>query len=239
MNSRQIALAEKLMGPRFFGPSDWNKFFGAEFSESQLGQKSLELPCGNLISDILKVKCPFEKEKRIKETHFLFLGLNNLNGSPLTVMKFHDLYPQDGKKEEVIFKYSDKSWYFNSDIAKSVCSLSWYLAYLNIIPGSFNKGYNAQLRHITTNFSAYFIPSAIEEAMKLILYFEKNRIRLNKDVFARCSDKIDSSGNNSVLVGGFQASGFSINKCNSEYPFPMIGVAGFHKFFSKDRGSNG
>lgn len=222
-------LAERLMGPNFFGPDDWKNFFGADFSRNQ-PEKSFDLNCGGLIREILQVQCPFEPGKRIKDTHFLFLGVDILNGEALTVMKFHELYPDNGKKGKIIFKYSKEPWYFHEDFAqKTVCRFGWRLAYLNLLPGSFNRGYEVQSNRVKADFPSYSIPLIIEEMSAMILFFEKNGIRLNKGEYGRCSDYVGSK--NSALIGGFGVNGFSINKCAADYPFPTIGIPVFHQIF--------
>jgi hypothetical protein len=102
------------------------------------------------------------------------------------------------------------------------------------VPKSTTKGFEAQIKRLAEFRSvAYRMPFAVEETARLVLYFLKNRIRLNERYFVRCSDELESPRRNSVLMGGFQlANGFSISKCAADYPFPMIGSGAFSALFS-------
>lgn len=193
-----------LLGKNFFGVEEWSKFYGVSFSKEQL-HPVVEFPW---TKDILNAPCPFVRGMRIKDTHFAFLGLNHLNGEPLTILKFHKLHPEAG--EPRLFYYTDKTmWYGTHKFATEVtCGLRWYLMLNETIPDSGDKTYAKQMIMLPPE---YEIPFACEYVAHHILYCRKNGIYLNPypglrkvASLGRCQDIVywkDDSAH--VLVGCF------------------------------------
>lgn len=82
-------LARALLGQNFFGIEEWSTFHGMIFTKKQLREVT-EFPWGE---DVLNSPCPWNSGKLVHETHMAFLGLEKFKGEPLTILKWHDIYP--------------------------------------------------------------------------------------------------------------------------------------------------
>ncbi|MDO8496335.1 MAG: hypothetical protein Q7S43_02850 [bacterium] len=69
-----------------FGAEDWKRYLGIELTAKQL--KSLpRFPWG---AGVLKSPCPFNPGKLIKETHFAFLGLDEINRKKINIQQLRN-----------------------------------------------------------------------------------------------------------------------------------------------------
>jgi hypothetical protein len=218
-------IARMLLGKNFFGVEEWSKFYGVSFSKEQL-QPVVNFPWSR---DILDAPCPFVRGKRIKDTHFAFLGLDYLNDEPLTILKFHKLHPEYG--EPRLFYYTNKTmWYGTHKFSTEVtCGLRWYLILKETMPDSGDKTYEKQMTMLPPE---YEIPSACEYVTHHILYYRKNGIYLNLypgprklASLGRCRDIVYWNADSShVLVGAFGHNGLMISAdwhCSHYYSYGL------------------
>jgi hypothetical protein len=153
-----------IMGKNFFGFEEWKTLYGMRFSKRWLCEV-LVSPWGE---DVLNASCPFVKGKRIKETHFIFLGLTTVSSKPLNILRFHRLHPPAGQPRF----YSDPDpWYIKENFAaEKTCALRWYMMPLDNIPNSTSKTYREQVAILPPE---YEVPFAVEDVTKNILYYKK------------------------------------------------------------------
>ena len=212
-------LARAILGRNFFGIEEWSFFYGIKFSKKQL-RKIPEFPWSE---DVLNAPCPFYKDKKIKETHFAFLGLDTFKGEPLNILKWQELHPPTDQPR--FYSYAPDNWYAKELFAITlVHTFRWYLMLLEVIPNSSNKTYPEQITMLPIGYEA---PQAIEEVTKSILYYQKNGIFLNPIMYGRCRD-ITSDGL-CVSVGHFNWEGLGISNCQGGYRDPIIGIAASRK----------
>ena len=196
--NRQVACA--ILGKNFFGAEEWTALYGVKFTKKQL-REAAEFPWGE---EVLNAPCPLVKGKTVKETHFGFLGLENVNGKPLTILHLQELHPQNGQPK--FASYAHGSWYFKESWATNpTAKFRWYLMPLEIIPNSEFKTYQDQVAILP---QGYEVPSAVEEVLKDILYYRKNGIYLNSARYARTMD-VTSDGYR-VDVSFFGGHGLSV-----------------------------
>jgi hypothetical protein len=208
------------MNKNFFGVEEWSTLYGVNFSKKQLREVA-EFPWGE---DILNAPCPFVKGKSIRETHFAFLGLNSIEGKPLTIIRWWKLHPAPWQPR--FSHYVLGSWYTKRKFANEpTCGFRWYLMPLEIVPNSTYKTYKEQ---VTMLPAEYEVPFAIEEVGKDILYCMKNGIYLNRSKWGRCQDVI--SDGHRVHVGCFNLRGLRIGCYLAGHRDLSIGLAASRKF---------
>src|SRR5271157_1480415 len=87
-----------------FGPEEWRVFFGDKFQVANIP----EIPWSQ---DDLKYPT-------IKQEHFLFLGINVLDGEPLNMSTWNKLYKEDGGPDQPRLNAKDGDEFLK---------LRWYL----------------------------------------------------------------------------------------------------------------
>jgi len=173
-------LAREIMGKNIWLPEDWVSFYGWRPSQEQL-LEAAEFPWGE---DTLNFTCPL-CGKVVKDCHFTFLGLDRINGEPLTILKWQELYPATGQPKFAL--YAPSAWYSKQKFAKeTTMDFRWYLLHQSIVPRSEGKTHNEQKAMLPPE---YEMPSAIVEATKDILVFRKMGVRLNPSTWAACTDR--------------------------------------------------
>ena len=166
--------ARKIMGEKnFFGQEEWTKFFGekvqlATIPEIPWSQSELENP-------------------GINQKHFLFLGLNCLDGEPLNLPIWRELYPGENHPKFYL------DWYLTHDFAEKTCGLRWYLMPVGIVGGSNNLSYDRQVAMLPDK---YEVPQTSARVAANILYYLLNKKYLDTNYWARTSDEF----------GGFRVS---------------------------------
>lgn len=211
-------LARSIMGKNFFGIEEWNLFYGAKFSKKQL-QNIPEFPWD---ADILNSPCPFFKGKKIKQTHFAFLGLDKLNGKPLTILKWQKLNPVSGQPR--FHAYAPMACFAKENFAnRETCRFGWYLMLAKIIPKSTNKTTKKQRVLLPPE---YEMPRAIEEITKFFIYFKKNKSLLNPLMCTRCDDPGSLGGR---VVFGYIAQALLIAIWYENYPYYSTGITALRK----------
>ena len=186
-----------VMGKNFFGVEDWSAFYSANFNQRQLRQVA-KFPWSE---DILNSTCPLCGEV-VKDCHFAFLGLDRINGKPLTILKWQELHPAMGQPK--FHSYAPIAEYSGKKFAmETTMSFRWYLLHQNIVPKSEGKNYDDQKAMLTAD---YEVPSAVTEATKDLLVFRKTGKFVNSSRDARC--KCLTSGDIRVVdVGHFSEGG--------------------------------
>ncbi len=224
-------LARSILGKNFFGVEEWSSLYGVNFSSKQLREVA-EFPWSE---DVLNAPCPFHKGKSVKETHFAFLGLANIRGKALTILKWQELHPDSGQPK--FYSYAPDNWYAKEKFGNEpTCGFRWYLMPLEILPDSADKTYQEQVAMFDRIYQEqvamlpadYEVPHAIEEVTKVILYYRKNGICLNSTRYGRCQDV--TSGGGRVLVGYFDSVGLGVGRWSDDGRGARIGVAASRKF---------
>jgi len=211
-------LARTLMGKNFFGIEDWATLYGANFSQKQLRQVA-EFPWDE---DILASTCPL-CGKTVKDCHFAFLGLDRLNGKPLTILKLQELHPNTAQPR--FYSYTPDVWYSKEKFAtETTCDLRWYLLHTNIVSKSEDKTFDEQKTMLPAK---YEVPSAIAEVSKDLLVFKKTGVYANPSRYGRCTDV--TSGGFRVYVGPFDADGLIIHSSWVDSRGCYVGVSASRK----------
>ena len=212
-------LARAVMGKNFFGVEDWSALYGVNFTQKQLRQVA-EFPWGE---DILNSICPL-CGKVVKDCHFAFVGLDRVNGKPLTILKLQEIHPATGQPK--FYSYAPSAWYSEQKFAKeTTMSFRWYLLHQNIVPKSESKTYDEQKAMLAVD---YEVPSAVAEATKDLLVFKKTGNFVNSSRYARCED-VASDGYR-VGVGVFDGDGLDVDVFWDAGRDDVIGLAASRKF---------
>jgi len=209
VGSIESRLARLVLGRNIFDDADWMSYYDAKFTKKQFREAG-KFPWGE---DILNSSCPFNSDKLVKDTHFAFLGLTAINGSPLTVAKWLELHPATGQPK---FYFNNDPWHDvgqpHTDVA--TMQLRWYLMLKNIIPNSTSKTPEEQVAMLPPE---YEVPSTIAEVTKDILVFRKTDVRPNPSHWAACTErtvKTDKvSAGHVSCVGIFDGDGLSVDYC--------------------------
>ena len=218
-------IARMVLGRNIFDVADWMSYYDAKFTKKQIRDAGKKFPWGE---DILNSPCPFNKGKLVKDTHFAFLGLTAINGSPLTVAKWLQLHPVTGQPK---FYHNSNPWHEgqpHTDVA--TMQLRWYLMLKDIVPGSTNQTPEDQVKMLPPE---YEVPTTLAETTKDILVFRKTDVRPNGSRWAACTErtvKTDKAFAGGVsCVGRFDGDGLRV-RCWSGDRFYSIGVGASRKF---------
>lgn len=194
-----------VMGINFFGPEEWFRFYGVDFP------KTLEIPAFPWAIDTLNAPCPFVKGRRVKDTHFAFLGLPMLLGQPLTIARWSEIHPVNGR-----IALNVSTYLLNERFAsKHTCEYRWYLTPLVSPPTLDDRTYNEQVEML---LPTYELSSAIVELTKHILYFRRTGLPIKPPHWARCGDIYTNEYR--VVVGCDRL----INYDGSHQYWPAVGV---------------
>ncbi|MCH7758757.1 hypothetical protein IID20_00130 [Patescibacteria group bacterium] len=196
----------KIMGiENCFLPDDWESIYGVKLTNKQR-REIAEFPWSEVI---LNSPCPFIKDKLIKETHFAFLGIEQINGQPLNLFHFEKCLTLFQNQPCFAFtNWPDRivNWYPSEELPKVTCDLRWYLILKEIIPGSIKKKtYEEQARMLP---QIYEVPLAIEEVLKNILYWKKSDNYLNKSRKIHVRDKWECNDEDGHLE--FNVDGYAV-----------------------------
>jgi hypothetical protein len=200
-----IEIARSIVGNKnFFGPEEWNRFFGNKFQIANIP----EIPWSQA-----ELKSP-----GISQTHFLFLGIDKLDGKPLSLSTWYKLC-SGGKHPKI---YSD--WYLNHKFAQVTYELRWYLMPIGIVEGSQSLSYDRQVDLLP---DVYEVPTAPARVTANILYYQLNGRYLDTDCWSRISDKSD--GGYRVFLRGDSGIGVFVDFWYDGASV-SIGVAASRKF---------
>jgi len=219
VGSTDLRLAQVILGRNIFTAADWMSYYDAKFTKKQFREAG-KFPWGE---DILNSICPL-CGKVVKDCHFAFWGVDNINGSSLTVAKWLELHKE-------IFYFKNNPWYIGqpyTDVA--VMQRRCYLLHKKIVPGSTGKTPEEQMKMLPLE---YEVPTTIAEVTKDILAFRKTGERFNGSKWAACAErtvKTDKANAGLVsCVGLFIAFGLDIYHwdCN---PYSYVGLSASRKF---------
>ena len=208
---RELSLASPDMP--CFGVGDWQTVYHARLTPKQMMAVE-EFPC----DAVLNSPCPFNPGKMVRETHFAFVGLEQI-----TIMELQKLNPK--KTEPRFYDYAPDSWYSKEKFAaKETLKLHWYLLLKDIVPGSESKTFDEQVAMLPKE---YEVPSAVAETAKDLLIFKKTGVYVNPTRYARTSD-VDSDGRR-VSVGYCDSRGVRVSSWYGRRRLDYIGVAASRK----------
>lgn len=211
--------ARALMVKNFFGIWECANLYQTGFSSEQLRQLA-EFPWDE---DVLNSTCPL-CGKRVLDCHFAFLGLDRVNGKPLTILKLQELFTITA--EPRFYNYTlDARHPKEKFAAETTMSLRWYLLHTNIVPESEDKTYDEQKAMLPAEYEA---PSAITEVAKDLLVFKKTGVYANPSQYGRCADAASGSFHH-VRVGNFVPGGLGVGWCWDGVRESYIGIAASRK----------
>lgn len=214
MNTPTSERAREIFGNNFFGFEEWRQFYGANFTQPQL-QSLARLPW--TVEELTSL-CPFAKGRRIHETHFAFIGLEQLGRTPLTIMELRRLHPAPGQPQ---FFAEGQRLLGPQEFEKTKTpQFRWYLLPLSFVPNTHAMHLIDQVQIIPRE---YDVPLAVEEILKVILYFKKNGIYLNPTKFARCADTYFHG--KYAHVGSFGFWGLTLGCWSPHVPHPDVALA--------------
>ena len=166
---------EIMRNKNFWGIEEWRKlynFYGLDtsFSNEQLCQIA-EFPWDE---EILNAPCPFESKgffgrisgKRIKDTHFAFLGVDRLSDRPLTISTWGELLARPDKKGLGNIYLSSAIGTNEKFVSETACQLRWYLVPLKGILDKIDRDYFEQWALLPEN---YEVPNAVEGVTKILV----------------------------------------------------------------------
>lgn len=217
-----VEAAQQLLGKNFFGVEDWQDMYGVSFTKKQLAAAG-QFPWGEAV---LNASCPFHPNKKVKDTHVAFLGVEHLDEQrkkPLTIRQWQELHPTS--QQPRFYSYAPDCWYAKEKFATTItCQLRWYLMLAEIIPGSEDKTFDEQMAMLPAE---YEVPTAVEEVTKDFLCFKKTGVYLNGNRYGRVQD-VDSRGLR-VNVGGFDGDGLSVSNYWDDKALYDLGLAAARK----------
>lgn len=211
------------MGQSFFG-KDWQTYYHMDISEISLPPRFKSL---DEFKNLILSPCPFEPNKLIKDTHFLFTAPANA----FTLLAWREKHPPSEQPkfwhEENDLGYV-KNWYNDHDFAQTKKNrYNFYLAYKNIVPNSTSKRYQDQLNLLPEGYEP---PLAVELAMMLFLHHRKTNDYLYQGIYGRCQDQNDNGDR--VLSGYFDPGGLNVGRGSDGDCYSDLGLAAFRKLFS-------
>ncbi len=152
---------------QFFGPEDWKTFYGINTENVKLPAKLDDL------EKIINSPCPFTRDKKIKETHFLLFipGKINQKGTGLSIRTLQKFFPKNQKPR--FYSYltdtiaDDNQTYADEKIEKD----TWIIILKEIIPHSRYETYAEQLTMLPDK---YVIPTAMVTATFHLSAYQKS-----------------------------------------------------------------
>ncbi|KKR70962.1 MAG: hypothetical protein UU12_C0012G0018 [Candidatus Woesebacteria bacterium GW2011_GWA2_40_7b] len=197
-----LEVAREIVGKKnFFGPKEWTKFFGKKF---QLAN----------IPEIPRSKNELENPE-INQEHFLFLRPDRLDGKPLNLQAWHEIYPGGNHPKFYL------DWYLSHKFAQGVCEPRWHLMPVGIVKGSTGLIYDRQVA-MQCFIDEYEVPTTSARVTANILYYLLNKKYLDTDYWARTCDLSDSG--NPVIVQGDSDDGLVVRHWYDD-AYDRIGVS--------------
>jgi len=199
----------------FFGLVDWQNFYCMNFKQKEVS--AIEKFPWN--KKLLNSPCPFHKGRTIRETHFGFLGLDNISILELQKLNPHGMEPR-------FYSYAPGAWYSQQGFARNITlKFRWYLLLRNIVPNSESRTFDEQKEMVPCE---YEIPSAVAETAKNLLIYKKTGSYVNPKRHARTLDT--SSDVSRVHVGFCNAKGITISSNLDTHIHEDIGIGASRKF---------
>ncbi len=217
----KLRKARVILDCGIFDDADWTRCYGAKFTREQLWD-ARKFPWSE---DVLCSICPL-CGKTVKDCHFAFLGLDRLNGKPLSILKLEELHPATATVLPRFATRNIKTRYSEEKFAKeTTMDFRWYFLHRDIVPKSEDKDCEEQMTMLPQD---YEVPSAITEVTKCLLVFRKTRKFVNYLRYARC--ECVTSGGHHINIGNFDEVGLDINdyRISNRCHYP-IGIAASRK----------
>lgn len=181
-----------------FGAEDWKRYLDIELTPKQLKR----LPKFPWNASILESPCPFNPGKSIKETHFAFLGLDEINGKRTSIQQL-----RNGLLSKNCIILGRKSYYPYSTPKYRFVSLQfrWYLMLRKPEPSQKGRTFTEAKEAIPKE---YEVSNVIEQIFGSILlsrkFSEVYAPTLVKDrTWETSSLVVRISQNNKVTIGKF------------------------------------
>ena len=172
---------------QYFGVADWQKFYGVTITPKQIEEIG-DFPWSD---DVLASPCPFYPGKTIRETHFAFVGLENI-----TIMQLQKLNPKT--TEPNFYSYGPGAWFSREKFAcNETLKLRWYLMLKNVVPDSQNRTFEEQRLMLLPK--EYLVPHTVVEVAKDLFIYKKTGSYVNQYRFARTADSL--IGDLRIFVG--------------------------------------
>lgn len=169
-----------------FGPKEWTAYFGVTLSAGQLRQIP-HFP-NAAESRLLGSDCSILPSRLVRETSFAFLGLDHIDGEPLTIERIHDMLPEAGQPHLYLHEpprhefgrpvHVQSPWYIRGRYAFAVektCEFRWYLMPVHPLLTNRHKSIQEQLSAIP---AGYVWADAVVELVKRVLFFRLTGIRI-------------------------------------------------------------
>ncbi|MFA5131319.1 MAG: hypothetical protein WC467_02735 [Patescibacteria group bacterium] len=195
----------------YFGPTEWFRHFNVYLE--------IELPISmHRLTQIANGDCPFEKGKKVKDTHFLFCLPKKIETSTIdrymNINTWRKILPAKGQPKfiggnTIPSPSSNKApWYENLGFATNPKHrYDWFLMYKGILPSYFSTP-----ERPIESWDQYFRPNTIECISMHFQYYVKNKTYLNPSEFGRTCDLMpDNNEGDFVAVGNFDKIGLSIS----------------------------
>lgn len=197
----KVEEAQKILGKNFFDLSDWIKYVFLPFGlpvclpskELFFEWSTRGFPWGE---DILNSPCPFNSGRRVWETHFAFLGIEQcLPDTSLTAIKWNELFQEKFQRELISFelgRFDHKAHLQEPSTSQVACKFRWYM--MPLVTDELKlKGTYEQQRALLPK--EYEVPTVIEEISRSLLYFLKYKtFPVRQDDFLnRCAETYASN----------------------------------------------
>ena len=122
-----------------FRPTEWKQYYDIDVDAPPFDDAWLSEPC------------PFEGDKTLGDTHYIFFGPQMLDEQPLTIMRWHELSQAPGHPK--IFESEHGWWNELSCATEATCNGAWYAIYAGLVSGS-----DLQIPYIEGVVDARFMP---------------------------------------------------------------------------------
>lgn len=209
--------ARAILGERYFyGPDEWERLLDHRIYFGKV-------PNIPWTQEVLK-------NPGIHQKHFLFLGLEKLEESPLDLHWWLDFLSRRNHPKFVGNGYLEQL--LQHQISKATCKTRWYLmvsgmvvrTYLNSLT---TLSYDEQVRTIMA--AKYEVPLTIERTTANILFCTLNNTYLDIGCYTRMRDRYVSGGRiEHVVILGSPIDGISFSFW-SDNPTPFAGIAASRK----------
>ena len=208
-----------------FGAEKWNKYFG------DIG---VEPPLPPNIEYVLNSPCLFWPDKKVRDTHLLFLVPATVDGKPLTLNSLQELIqkPKEGYKTQYRY-YND---FIKNELGNQSTSSHWVLMTRDVIPGSRSKPYEDQKKLVATHAKnsgqPYELPKALDVTIGILIEHVQTATKLYNDnpwAYNRCQEKVNKN-QWPVAIGDFGAKGLRFDCDDFGSVDYYAGVGGSWKF---------
>ena len=164
--------------------------------------------------------CPFWPDKKVRETHLLFLVPGTVNGNPLTLNFLKELIREPKKGHKTDYRGYEEC--VKNKLGDQSTSSCWVLMTRDIIPNSRNKNYEEQEKLVATHAQGssqpYELPKALEAAIGILIEHVQTGKKLysvNPSTFTKCQEKV-IEGQRPVVIGDFTDEGLVVGYCPAD-----------------------